>query len=171
MGKGCGARLPPSQLNVGCVTLGKATTSTNFNFYKIQIMMVMIPPRAFGGRLDELLSNSQDGPRRVPHVCILRVSQVATVMLQKREPCAGKGGKSMGGVHSHFFLFAESESDFCFEKPQIVYLCGSSEKSHSRGEEGNMRRIKRSVLWPGPPWESGSSTPRQDTQTVYSTFT
>lgn len=70
-------------------------------------------------------------------------------MPQKREPCAGKGGKGLQGVAAPVLRFAENESDFCYER--IECLCGSSGKPHGRGESGDsMRWFKRSVLWNGP---------------------
>lgn len=63
---------------------------------------------------------------------------------QKREPCVEKGARACRG-HSHILQLAESESDFCFEKAHIVYLCGSSEKSRWQRGGGQLYKADQEI--------------------------
>lgn len=128
------------------MTSGKATTSTKFSFYKIQITMVVILLRVSGGGLlDKLLSNPQTGPRKVPHVYRTSGSQRSPQLtLQKREPCVEKGAR-VSRVHSRFLQVAESESDFCFEAAHMVDLCGSSEKSPWQRRGGQLYKADQEI--------------------------
>lgn len=78
-------------------------------------------------------------------MCICSGSQRSRQLtLQKRESCVEKGARACRGP-SHFLQLAESESDFCFEKAHIVYLCGSSAKSPWQRGGGQLHKADQEI--------------------------